>query len=144
MLFYKNGKWHFCTEKVRYIQHEREITQLIGQEGKQWWLDFEEKWDHTNIIEFILVEEPSEEQIQRLGEVNLLRIPEDYNALVENYVLRNIFPQDYCHPLALLQAQKENEQQGIELSEREIQEIILGRQISEIEIDLLELKLGGE
>lgn len=38
---------------------------------------------------------------------------------------------------------EENQQQGIELSEREIQEIIQGQQISDIEIQLLELQLGG-
>ena len=32
---------------------------------------------------------------------------------------------------------------GIELSEREIQEITQGQQISDIEIQLLELQLGG-
>lgn len=41
------------------------------------------------------------------------------------------------------QLKKENEQLGIELSEREIQEIIQGIQISELEIQLLELQLGG-
>lgn len=34
-------------------------------------------------------------------------------------------------------------EQGIELSEREINEIVMGMQISDIEIGLLELKLGG-
>lgn len=38
---------------------------------------------------------------------------------------------------------QENINQGIELSEREIQEIIQGQQISDIEIQLLELQLGG-
>ena len=37
---------------------------------------------------------------------------------------------------------EENQQQGIEISEREINEIMLGRQISDIEIQLLELQGG--
>ena len=37
---------------------------------------------------------------------------------------------------------EENQQQGIEISEREINEIMLGRQISDIEIRLLELQGG--
>lgn len=39
--------------------------------------------------------------------------------------------------------EQENQQQGVELSEREINEIIIGVQISDIEIQLLELQLGG-
>ena len=38
---------------------------------------------------------------------------------------------------------EENQQQGIELSEREIQEITQGQQISDLEIQLSELQLGG-
>ena len=38
--------------------------------------------------------------------------------------------------------EQENRQQGIELSEREIQEIVQGRQISDLEIQLLELQGG--
>ena len=37
---------------------------------------------------------------------------------------------------------EENQQQGIEISGREINEIMLGRQISDIEIQLLELQGG--
>lgn len=37
---------------------------------------------------------------------------------------------------------EENQQQGIELSEREIQEITQGQQISDLEIQLLELQGG--
>ncbi len=37
---------------------------------------------------------------------------------------------------------EENQQQGIEISEREINEIMLGRQISDLEIQLLELQGG--
>ncbi|WP_027399096.1 hypothetical protein [Anaerovorax odorimutans] len=42
-----------------------------------------------------------------------------------------------------IQLEEENQQQGAELSEREIQETIQGMQISELEIQLLELQLGG-
>ena len=38
---------------------------------------------------------------------------------------------------------EENQQRGIELSEREIQEITQGQQISDLEIQLSELQLGG-
>ena len=107
MLFYKNGKWHVCSEKVRYIQHDEEIEQYVGSEGHQWWVDFEEKWEHTEIIEFIPVE-PTEEQLQRLEEINELRIPDGYGTICSNYVREGIFPEDVNHPLRGLQFKKEN------------------------------------
>ena len=35
-----------------YIQHGEEIRQYVMSEGHDWWLEFEEKWEHTEIIEF--------------------------------------------------------------------------------------------
>mgnify|MGYP000978073225 CR=1 FL=1 len=48
----------------------------------------------------------------------------------ENYYYRRI-------------AKEEDVVLGIELSEREVQEIIQGRQISDLEIQILELQIGG-
>ncbi len=55
--------------------------------------------------------------------------------MLRNEKLRNI--------QSSVNLEQENQQQGIELSEREIQEIIQGVQISDLEIQLLELQLGG-
>ena len=140
LIYYKNG-WGLCSEKVKYIQHGEEITQYVMSEGKQWWLDFEEKWEHTEIIEFIEVE-PTEEQLGRFEEVVQLNVSEGFGAELGSYVEFGIFPEGFNHPLRNLQVYKENIQQGIELSEREIQEIVQGRQISDLEIQLLELQGG--
>lgn len=139
MVYFKNNQWHICTEKVHYTQHGEEITQYVGSEGHDWWVDFEEKWEHTEIIEFIPVK-PTAEQLQRLEEINELGIPDGFGTICSNYVREGIFPEDVNHPLRLLQLQKENELQGIELSEREIENIEQGQQISELEIHLL---MGG-
>ncbi len=141
LIFYKNGNWHLCSEKVKYIQHGEEITQYVGSEGHDWWVDFEQKWEHTEIIEFILVE-PTQEQLDRLEEINQLNIPDGFGYECSQYVEFGIFPEGFSHPLRKLQVYKENIQQGIELSEKEIQEIIQGRQISDLEIQLLELQGG--
>ncbi len=106
MIFYKNG-WHLCNEKVRYIQHGEEITQYVGSEGHDWWLDFEEKWGHTEIIEFIPVE-PTEEQLGRFEEINQLNIPEGFNAELGDYVESGVFPGGVNHILKSLQIQKES------------------------------------
>lgn len=140
MVYFKNNQWHICTEKVHYTQHGEEITQYVGSEGHDWWVDFEEKWEHTEILEFIPVE-PTQEQIDRLKEINQLNIPDGFGTICSDYVREGIFPEGVNHPLRLLQLQKENELQGIELSEREIENIEQGQQISELEIQLL--GLGG-
>jgi len=107
MIFYKNRKWHLCTEKVHYTQHGEEIIQYVGTEGKDWWLDFEEKHNHTEIIEFIPVE-PTEEQLNRFEEINQLNIPEGFSAELGDYVESGVFPDGVNHILKSLQIQKEN------------------------------------
>ena len=140
MIYYKN-RWHLCNEKVKYMQNDKEITQYVMSEGHDWWIDFESKWEHTEIIEFIPVE-PTLEQLDRLEEINKLNIPDGFGSMLSDYVGNGVFPKSLNHPLRYLQVYKENIQQGIELSEREIQEIVQGRQISDLEIQLLELQGG--
>ena len=142
MIFYKNRKWHLCTEKVHYAQRGEEIEQYVGAEGKDWWVNFERKHEHTKIIEFVDVV-ATDEQLARLDEVNQLNIGDGFSAVLGGYVEDGAFPDDTNHPIVLLQLKKENEQLGKEISEREINEIIQGTQISDLEIQLLELQLGG-
>ena len=106
MIYYKNG-WNLCTEKVKYTQHEEEITQYVMSEGHDWWVDFEEKWKHTEIIEFIRVE-PTEEQLSRFEEVAQLNIPEGFGGELSAYVEFGVFPDGVNHILKSLQIQKEN------------------------------------
>ena len=110
MLFYKNGKWHVCSEKVRYIQHDEEIEQYVGSEGNQWWVDFEEKWEHTEIIEFIPVE-ATQEQLDRFEEINQLNIKEGFGAELSDYVEFGIFPEGFTHVLRPIQILKEQNEQ---------------------------------
>jgi len=110
MVYYKNGQWHICAEKVRYLQYGEEITQYVGQEGHDWWVDFEQKWDHTKILEFVPVE-PTSDQAARLEEVNQLRIPDGYGGIIGDYVGDGAFPEGFTHPLRALQIQREQLQQ---------------------------------
>lgn len=107
MVYFKNNQWHICKEKVKYIQHGKEVEQYVGSEGRDWWVDFEQKWEHTDIIEFIPVK-PTEEQLSRLEEINSLNIPEGFSELVANYVVNAVFPDGVNHPLRDLQIKKEN------------------------------------
>lgn len=123
MIFYKNG-WHLCNEKVYYIQHGEEIIQYVMSEGHDWWVDFEEKWEHTEIIEFIPVE-PTEEQISRYNEALQLNIPEGFSGELSAYVEFGIFPEGINHPLKSLQDTKKIE--GLE----NIIDILLGGEDNE-------------
>ena len=106
LIFYKNG-WRLCSEKVKYKQHGEEIEQYVMSEGHDWWVDFEEKWKHTEIIEFIPVE-PTEEQLNRFEEINQLNIPEGFCAELGAYVEFGIFPDGFNHVLRPIQIQKES------------------------------------
>lgn len=110
MIFYKDRQWNLCTEKVKYIQHGEEITQYVMSEGHEWWIDFEEKWEHTEIIEFIPVE-PTEEQLGRFEEVIQLNVPEGFGAELGNYVEFGIFPEGFNHVLRPIQILKQQEEQ---------------------------------
>ncbi len=109
MIFYKNG-WRLCSEKIRYVQHGEEITQYVGSEGHDWWVDFEEKWEHTEIIEFVPVE-PTEEQIERFEEVNQLNIQEGFGAELSDSVKFGIFPEGFNHILRPIQILKQQDDQ---------------------------------
>ena len=98
-----------CEHKVKYIQHGEEITQYVMSEGHDWWIDLEEKWEHTEIIEFIPVE-PTEEQLGRFEEINQLNIPEGFGAELCDYVEHGIFPEGINHPLKSLQDTKKIEE----------------------------------
>jgi hypothetical protein len=120
LIFYKNG-WRLCSEKVKYIQHGEEITQYVMSEGHDWWVDFEEKWEHTEIIEFIPVVS-TDEQINRLEEVNQLNIKEGFGYECSQYVEFGIFPEGFNHilrPIQILKQQEEQDKYLIDLDFRQ-------------------------
>ena len=120
LIYYKNG-WRLCNEKVKYIQHGEEIIQYVMSEGHDWWLDFEEKHNHTEIIEFIPVE-PTEGQLGRFEEVVQLNVPEGFGAELGSYVEFGIFPEGFNHvlrPIQILKQQDEQDKYLIDLDFRQ-------------------------
>ena len=103
MLHYKDGRWHMSVEKVRYVQHGEEKEQYVGAEGHDWWVEFEQKWDHTEIIEFIPVE-PTQEQLARFEKIKHMEASEE---ILESYVKDGVFPEGIDHPLRNLQIEKD-------------------------------------
>ena len=141
MLTKKGNRFELYPHKVRYMQHGQEIEQW-ALPNKEWWTDFAEKWEHTEIIEFVEVE-LTEEQAKRAEEIEQLPMDEGFREICIDYIMGGVFPEGINHPLRQLQIQKENQEQGVELSEREIQEIIQGQEISDLDIRVLMLEMGG-
>lgn len=142
MLYYENNKWHISTLKVEYMQDRETLENYIGAEGKRWWNELAGLHENIEIVKFIDLN-ITNEQLARLEEINQLNIGDGYSEVVGMYVMRDIFPDEASHILKDLENKKANIKQGIELSEREINEIMIAMQVSDIEIDILELKLGG-
>lgn len=110
MVYYEDNQWHLCTEKVRYVQRNKEIEQSVEAERHQWWLDFEHKWSHTEILEFTPIE-PTEEQLIRFNEISQFNIPEGFGVELSKYVENGVFPEGVNHILRQLQLKKEQLQQ---------------------------------
>jgi len=109
MLLKKNGRFELCPHKVKYIQHGKEIEQW-ALPNKQWWLDFSNKWEHTEIIEFVEIEF-TKEQLQRFKEIAQINTPESFREIYIDYILNGQFPEGYTHPLRDLQIKTEQLQQ---------------------------------
>ena len=120
LIFYKNG-WRLCSEKVKYKQHGEEIEQYVMSEGHDWWVDFEEKWKHTEIIEFTPVK-ATNEQLERFNEVNQLNIHEGFGSELSNYVKDGVFPKGITHPLREIQIAKEQKLQDAYLLDLEFRQ----------------------
>lgn len=135
-MLYRNGnRWELCLYKVKFVQHGQPLEQYTHD--KSWWEDFAAKWDHTEITEFEDVIY-TDEQIKRQEEIKY--IPEGFHGAIVDYVKSGLLPEGIEHPLRNIKLAKENERQGVELSEREIQEMIQGIQLSDLEIRLI---MGG-
>lgn len=141
MVYYKDREWHIAKEKVKYTDNGKERIKDIGSEGRGWWTNFEEMWDDITIIEFIPIE-PSGLEITRLEKINKLNIPDGFGSIINDYIFKGIFPKEIDHKLRDLQMDELSQQQGISISQREINEIILGMQVSDLEIEILLMKGG--
>lgn len=108
---------------------------------------------YTNIQEVKEVSEEEETATKYVYEEYLLEVPsrsnleanvqENYDEWLQLAIEKENEPKPETDKEKILKLEKENKQLGIELSEREINEIIQGIQISDLEIQILELQMGG-
>lgn len=140
MVFYKDNQWHISNLKVTYVDGGKRSEKNVGLEGKGWWSELEKAHDDIQIIRFEELTIPKE-QIQRLENINLAGVPDGYGSIVSNYVKLGKFPDEFTHRLKDIENEEVNREQGIDLSEREIEALYLAMQVSELEIKILEI--GG-
>jgi hypothetical protein len=109
MLTKKGSQFQLYPHKVKYTQHGKEQEQWATP-SKEWWVEFTNKWEHTQIIEFTEVT-LTDEQLARFEEIK--NMPEDFTSVYMDYVLDGTFPNEEfpkTHPFMMIKAQKENEQ----------------------------------
>ncbi len=108
MLISKGNRFELYPYKVKYVQHGEE-KENWALPSKEWWTNFAEKWEHTEIVEFVEVE-LNEEQLSRYEQINH-GMPEAFRSVCIDYVLIGKFPEGVAHPLIKLQlANKDKEQ----------------------------------
>ena len=103
--------------KVRYRQHGQEIEQW-ALPSKEWWTDFADRWEHTEIIEFVEVE-LIEEQLARVADIEEIPIDEGFREMCIEYILDGVFPVGIEHPLRQLQIKKEQTEQDTYLVDQD-------------------------
>lgn len=109
MIYYKNGKYHISNLKVHYIdEHEGEVIKFIGREGKQWWIDFAEKWKDTFELKGFEEVEITDEQLKRLERVNELNLREGTSLINEYVVSGDLSEVHLGHDLYVLKLSEEN------------------------------------
>ena len=108
MLVKKGNRFELYPHKVKYIQHGKEIEQW-ALPSKEWWTDFAEKWEHTEIIEFEEVG-LTEEQLERFEDVKT-GIPEAFASDCVDYILEGTFPDGVTHPLRQLEIKNQQTEQ---------------------------------
>ena len=108
MLYYNNNEWYISDVQVKFTDSEVEYIKYVGQEGLEWWSELEDLHENIIIVEFIDVE-VTDEQLERLEEINELNIGDGHSNILGDYVIDNNFPLEVNHVLKDLQNKKENE-----------------------------------
>lgn len=147
MLYRAGNRWELCPYKVNYVQHGQEIEQYTHD--PQFWEDFADRWDHTEIQS---VEEVTYTDAEKERAEEVRRVPNGFHSAVVNYVKDGTFPEGNNHPLRQLQNVKENESQGEDINSTANFASIVAMDKDELaemltiafqRIDKLEVKVNG-
>lgn len=116
--------------------------------------EIEQNADMATIIFYQNIEEKQEEdQIKYTYDEYRIDIPyrpnleESINKNIQAWIQKAIEKENEPKPISdkekIAILNEQNNQLGVQISEREINEIVLGMQLSDLEIQILELQMGG-
>ena len=116
--------------------------------------EIEQNADMATIIFYENIEEKQEEdQIKYIYDEYRIDIPyrpnieESINKNIQAWLQKAIEKENEPKPISdkekIAILNEQNNQLGVQISEREINEIVLGMQLSDLEIQILELQMGG-
>ena len=83
MLYYRGNEWNICPFIAHYTSYGKQEFKYTN--NKKWWQDFVQKWWHTDNLSFSDVI-PTQNQLNRLDEINNANIPEGFGSESSNYV----------------------------------------------------------
>jgi hypothetical protein len=101
LLYKDSGGLKLAQEKVVYTRNGTEYEQPVI-EDRNWWLDFEQKWEDMKIVRFEPIEY-TEEQLTRFEEVKGMDLSQN---ILNDYVMEGIIGEG----LEILALKKENEE----------------------------------
>ena len=103
MIHHNRGRWHFHSHIATFTRRGEQVQKYISDPER--WQEMVEKHEHLSDL---TVEEIqyTEEQQDRLEEVNEIRVPAGHQSAVKEYVENGIFPERKTHPLSPLQNEK--------------------------------------
>ncbi len=101
MLIKNGNQFEIYPWKVKYTEYGEE-KENWALPNKEWWIDFAEKWGHTEIVDFEEVT-LTEGQLERVEAINGLEISDGHLDVAINYVLNGSFPDTQSHPLETLE-----------------------------------------
>lgn len=120
--------------------------------------EIEQNADMATVIFYDNIEEKQEEkqeedQIKYIYDEYRIDIPyrpnlgESINKNIQAWIQKAIEKENEPKPISdkekIAILNEQNNQLGVQISEREINEIVLGMQMSDLEIQILELQMGG-
>ena len=120
--------------------------------------EIEQNADMATVIFYENIEEKQEEkqeedQIKYIYDEYRIDIPyrpnleESINKNIQAWIHKAIEKENEPKPISdkekIAILNEQNNQLGVQISEREINEIVLGMQMSDLEIQILELQMGG-
>ena len=133
MLVRKENEWRIAPYKVTFTHNGTENEKYT--DNQEYWETFAEKWGITD-LSFVEVN-PSTEQLERLADVQYIDRAYQYECSV--YVEKGEFPEGRNHALKDVQYRKDNEAQGQVQTDAEINNMIQGQRLTELEIKIMQM-----